>query len=578
MRFSFKNLFKKRGPGHEIAPEEILADASNLIHTDTGNMEGHLILPIERSSYVLLVAVLVFLTLFATVRLFNLQVVRGQELAKRSATNSLDKTIVFANRGLIFDRTGEVVAGNAPAQRWSERKYLPLPGLSVMVGYVGYPKSDSSGNLYDTALAGRDGLEEYFDDVLAGRNGTLIRETNALGELVSESTVENPRDGVNITLSIDAKVTSQLFTELKALAEERGYAGGAGIVIDIETGEVLALTSYPEYDHQVMVDGKDNNAISAFLGNKNNPFLDRASQGLYIPGSIMKPYMAVGALEENIVDPLKNFMANGEIRVPNPYDPKNPTIFKDWKVHGMVDMRRALAVSSNVYFFTIGAGYEGQRGLGISKIEEYMRMFGFGEKTGIEIDGEEEGNVPSPEWKEETFPDDTTWRLGDTYNSSIGQYGFSITPIQAVRATAALANGGFLVTPTLIKDDEQNQDLQKVLSQKGVELKREKETVPVARENIRIVQEGMRKAVLEGTASGLNIPAVAVAAKTGTAELGVTKQAVNSWVMGYFPYQNPRYAFAIAMEKGSRSNTVGATYAMRRLLEWMAIYAPEYLK
>ncbi len=576
------NFRKKRG--YEIDPDLFLSDTSNLIESDRDKMEGHIILPLERSSYIFLFSIFCILSLVALWQIFDLQYVQGFYFAKRSSTNSLQKTVVFANRGIIFDRNGELLATNEPsnesgdAPSWSKRKYYNSTGLSNILGYVSYPKVDSKGVLYDAETIGRDGAEEYFDDVLVGRNGTLIREKDVAGNVVSESNVVNPRDGVNITLSIDGKVTARLYDELKNLANERGYTGGAGVIMDVNTGEILALSSYPKYDSQTMTDGVDAKAINAFLADKKNPFLDRAVQGLYIPGSIVKPYLAIGALEEKIVDPNKQFFANGQITVPNPYDKNKPTIFKDWKVHGMVDMRRAIAVSSNVYFFTIGAGYENQRGLGIGNIEKYMTMFGFGEKTNIEIDGEEEGNVPSPKWKSETFPNDPTWRLGDTYNSSIGQYGYLVTPIQAVRAVATIANGGILQTPTILKQSKENAQLENKMSQVGKKFYKDtRETLPIAQENFEIVKEGMRKGVLEGTAIGLLLPNVKVAAKTGTAELGVTKESVNSWVIGFFPYDKPKYAFAIAMEKGSRSNTVGSTYAMRRLLEWMSIYTPEYL-
>ena len=582
-----RNIFNPRHKhGQEIDPHDVLSDFSNLTGSDSQRLEGRLILPIERSSYVFLFSIFIIIGLLALGRLGDLQLMHGFEYAKRSATNSLQKTVVFANRGIIFDRNGELLASNEPPKEvngiieaWSERRYATTTGLSTLLGYISYPKVDSKGNYYDTNVFGKDGLEEYFDDILAGKNGTLIEETDVKGKVVSQSAIENARDGTNITLSIDKKVQSRMYEELKALANERGYAGGAGVIMDVNSGEILALTSYPEFNSQVMTDGKDRAMINSYILDKHNPFLDRAVQGLYIPGSIVKPYLAIGALEEKIVDPDKQFLANGFISVPNPYDKEHPTIFKDWKIHGLVDMRRAIAVSSNVYFFTIGAGYEGQRGLGIANIQKYMNMFGFGAKTGIEVDGEAEGNIPSPEWKAKTFVNDPTWRLGDTYNSSIGQYGYLVTPIQAVRAISSVANGGYLLEPTLLKKGIQNNALEDKLNEKNESLKEvNKTTLHVAQENFQIVREGMRKGVLEGTAVGLNIPQVVVAAKTGTAELGVTKESVNSWTTGFFPYDKPRFAFAIAMEKGSRSNTVGSTYAMRRLLEWMSIYTPQYLK
>ncbi|KKW11684.1 MAG: Cell division protein ftsi/penicillin-binding protein 2 [Parcubacteria group bacterium GW2011_GWA2_49_9] len=256
-------------------------------------------------------------------------------------------------------------------------------------------------------------------------------------------------------------------------------------------------------------------------------------------------------------------MSTGSLSVPNPFDPKKPTIFNDWKAHGAVDMRRALAVSSDVYFYEIGGGFEDQKGLGIATIEKYMRMFGFGSvPPGSDMFGEA-GVIPNPEWKKANFNGDG-WRLGNTYHTAIGQYGFQVTPLQVVRAIAAVANGGKLLEPRLVEE----KDVPPAYS-----------VLPIQTSSFQIVREGMRDAVTEGgTAAGLFIPQVAVSAKTGTAELGTRKQFVNSWVVGFFPYEKPRYAFAVIMERGPHDNTVGGLYVMRELLEWMSVYTPEYLR
>ncbi len=170
--------------------------------------------------------------------------------------------------------------------------------------------------------------------------------------------------------------------------------------------------------------------------------------------------------------------------------------------------------------------------------------------------------MPTPEWKADKF-DGEPWRLGDTYNTVIGQYGFQVTPLQLLRAVAAIAAGGQLVTPTVVAAD----------SEQPPKLLPIKDISPAS---IQIVKEGMRLSVTEGTAKGLDTGAVAIAAKTGTAELGATKQLVNSWVTGFFPYEQPRYAFVVLMERGDHTNLVGATYVMRQVVDWMAATVPEY--
>jgi penicillin-binding protein 2 len=203
-------------------------------------------------------------------------------------------------------------------------------------------------------------------------------------------------------------------------------------------------------------------------------------------------------------------------------------------------------------------------GLGIDRINTYTRLFGFGTTTNSGIPGEARGLVPSPEWKEETF-DGEPWRLGDTYNTTIGQYGFQVTPLQVVRAVGAIANNGYLVTPGLLKIDATT------ATPRGVEL-------PVSKEHLQIVREGMRLGTQIGTGQALNLPYVSIGVKTGTAELNVDKSGVNSWVTGFFPYENPEYSFAIVLEKGKTGNTVGASYAAQTFFTKLNQDVPLYLR
>jgi penicillin-binding protein 2 len=226
-------------------------------------------------------------------------------------------------------------------------------------------------------------------------------------------------------------------------------------------------------------------------------------------------------------------------------------------------MREAIAVSSDIYFYEIGGGFEGQGGLGIVKIGKYSQLFGLGEKTGVDLPDEKEGIIPSIEWKAKNFPGDS-WRVGDTYHTAIGQYGFQVTPLEMIRAVSAIANGGTLITPHFVLGDLVKEDQKIVLDLK--------------KENFDVVKEGMRMAVTEGTATALNVPYVKVAAKTGTAQVGLTKNRVNSWIIGFFPYPNARYAFTVMMEAGPASNSLGASSIMRQLLDWMFLNTPEYFE
>ncbi|MFZ3015743.1 MAG: penicillin-binding transpeptidase domain-containing protein, partial [Minisyncoccia bacterium] len=204
-----------------------------------------------------------------------------------------------------------------------------------------------------------------------------------------------------------------------------------------------------------------------------------------------------------------------------------------------------------------------QKGLGIANIEKYAELFGIGEKTNVDLPDEIEGVIPSPEWKAKNFKGDP-WRIGDTYHTAIGQYGFQVTPLQMARAVGAMANYGKLVTPHFILGDTTKES--------------ETSIINLSKENFNIIHEGMRDGVLFGTSAILNVPYVQVASKTGTAQLGVAKNKVNSWVMGFFPYQAPKYAFIVLMEAGPSTNSVGAVSVMRQLLDWMSVNTPDYFK
>jgi penicillin-binding protein 2 len=322
--------------------------------------------------------------------------------------------------------------------------------------------------------------------------------------------------------------------------------------MDIHTGEILALTSYPQYDNNVITNAsttEDNAIIANELLDNRKKFLNRVVSGLFTPGSTVKPYIAIGALMEGIIDPYKNIYSAGQLVIKNKYGGPD-TVFKDWKKHGYIDMRHAIAVSSDEYFYQVGGGYMDQPGLGIARIDKYTSMFGFGTSTGIDLPGEKAGLVPSPEWKQKVFGED--WLLGNTYHTSIGQYGFQLTPLELVRSVASLANGGHLVTPHVL-----------------LGLVTSSTTIPLQPAHLKVIREGMRLGVLEGTGKALNVPGTTAASKSGTAELGVTKDLVNSWITGYFPYENPKYAFVVIMEKGSRTNMFGAVGVMHDMLGWM---------
>ena len=566
----FKRIFSKRKNRNykDIAPDEIFLDSKNLPDFDIYQFEGRLERPLSHKVFFIFGSFCFLFFGIFLVKLISLQIVNGDFYRNRSENNKLRQTLLIAPRGSIYSRDGMHLTWNQKSENeenYPLRKYIKSPGFSNLLGFIKYPAKDKAGFYYEEEFLPKDGLELYLNEILFGGNGIKLVETSVNGDVVSENVVQLPKNGEDATLSIDSRVQEKLFTEIKTLSERVGFHGGGGVIMDVHSGEILAMTSFPEYNSEVMTEGQEIEKIQSYYENIDNPFLNRIVSGLYAPGSIIKPFIAFAALEEGIISPEKEIVSTGQLVIPNPYFPDQPSIFKDWKAHGAVDMRRALAVSSDVYFYQIGGGFEKQEGLGINRIKKYLENFGFGQYTGFDTDKEVLGVIPNPEWKEKTF-DGEIWRLGDTYNTSIGQYGMQITPLQAVVATAGLANGGKLLLPSILFTSTST-----VSSGKKVEGQTE---------NFQIVKEGMRAAVASegGTASGLNIPAVHIAGKTGTAEIGARKQFVNSWVIGFFPYENPKYAFTVVMERGPVTNLTGATYVMRQLLDWMVINTPEYFE
>ena len=546
-----------------MEPDEIFLDSKNLQNFDRQQFEGRIERPISKKTIWLLGILFLFIVGIFGVRLVYLQIEKGAEYFKRSQNNILEKTIIFTGRGIIYDRNKVELAWNKNSGNQIPTRAYLSPGFSHLLGYVSYPTADASGNFWQGDFQGKDGLEKEYNDSLKGVNGSKIIETDALGKIYSENIVDAPQQGADLTTTIDSRIQTELFTLIKNLSEAKNFTGGSGVIMNAQNGEIITTTSFPEYDSEILSLGKDATVINGYFTDKRKVFLDRDISGLYTPGSIVKPFFALGALNEKVIDPNTKILSTGSISIPNPYFPGQKSVFKDWRVNGWVNMTQAIAVSCDVYFYEIGGGYQNQKGLGIANLEKYAELFGFGDKTGIDLPGEKEGIIPSPEWKILNFKGDP-WRIGDTYHTAIGQYGFQVTPMEMARAVGAIANDGKLLTPHLVLND----------AVKANQIT----TLNLNKSYFDIVQEGMREAVTTGTAISLNVPYVELAAKTGTAQLGVAKNKVNSWVIGFFPYENPKYAFAIMMEAGPNTNDIGASSVMRQLLDWMSVNTPEYFK
>ncbi len=532
----------------EIAPDEIFLDASNAPDFNRERFEGRIEKPLPRSSFFLLAAGLTLLFSILIVRSWNIEISDGASYAAESAHNSLDVTTIFAPRGIITDMHGVVLAENVQKPDGSVERYYPLPSLSQVIGYVSYPKKDNNGVYYDTTEKGVSALEAKYNGMLTGVNGQMLTETDAVGKIRSEGTVIPAEEGKTLELSIDADLQKLFSAAVADTASRQGFIAGAGVIMDVDTGAVRALVSYPSYDANVMASGGPASTINAYNADPGRPFLDHAVQGVYAPGSIVKPFVASGALTDGIITPSTVIDDPGYLSLPDPYHPGKTFIYKGWKALGPVDVEKAIAWSSDVFFYTVGGGFGSQKGLGIDRLDYWYRQFGLGTTTGIDLPGEAAGLLPTPAWKEAVFNE--PWYTGDTYFTAIGQYSMQVTPIQMVCATAAVANGGKLFTPTLIAGQAPSFTM-----------------VPVNPAALAVVRAGMRQGVTSALSQAINLPYVSAAAKTGTAQTGVHNQYDNAWVEGFFPYDHPKYAFAVVLERGPSGAGEQAVNVMRQLFD-----------
>ncbi|MHB8710536.1 MAG: penicillin-binding transpeptidase domain-containing protein [Minisyncoccota bacterium] len=544
--------WRKRRYDTEIAPDEIFLDASNAPAFDRARFEGRIEKPLSQGTFFSLFGVLALLILVLIVRAWDLEITNGAAFAAESAHNSLAVTTIFAPRGIITDLHGTILAENAEKGDGSVIRNYPVPSLSQVIGYVSYPKKDAHGVYYDTNETGLTGLEAEYDSLLAGKNGQLLVETDALGNVRSEGSVVPAKEGGTLQLSIDANLEQLFARAIADTANSQHFIAGAGVIMDVHTGAVRALVSYPSYDANVMTGGGPSNTIASYNQNPGHPFLDHAVQGVYAPGSIVKPFVAAGALTDGLITADTVIDDTGSISIPDPYHPGTTFIYKGWRALGTVDVKRAIAWSSDIFFYTVGGGFGSQKGLGIDRLDYWYRQFGLGSPTGVDVSGEANGLIPTPAWKKSVFNE--PWYLGDTYFTAIGQYSMQVTPIQMARATAAIANDGKLFTPTLLAKATPTYTI-----------------VPASASALALVRAGMRQTVTTALATTLNLPYVSVATKTGTAQTGVHNQYDNSWVEGYFPADNPQYAFAVVLERGPPGAGEQSVNAMRQLFD--SLYA-----
>ncbi|MCH7588808.1 MAG: penicillin-binding protein 2 [Chloroflexi bacterium] len=506
------------------------------------------------------------------------------------------------------------------------RDYTTGKLSASFIGYMG-PISELNREFYEDLgfQAGRDkvgyaGLEGVFQDILAGRNGQKLIEEDVAGQLLREvGTVLQPTPGNNLRLTIDTRLQAAAETALAKRMEfinrskgENASPIGVVIAMNPQTGEILAMVSLPTYE---------NNRLARFIpqlyyqqlaaDERGKPLINHAISDRYPPGSIFKLVTAIGALNEGVITPTRELFDPGKITIENKYFPNDPGKAKDfvcWKRdgHGDVDFVHGIAFSCNVYFYKIGGGFKGEidsGGLGIDRIGWYAHALGYGNQLGIDLPGEEDGLIPTQDWKRRTQGE--SWSTGDTYNATTGQGYVLATPLQVLTSLSTLANGGKVMWPHLVKeilDGEGNVieaiercvlwDISDNILTPASEIGSNCNSMPESLRPqydvtpdlivepwvIEQTQIGMQLVVAEGTASEYaQLEAISSAGKTGTGEFcdEVSQEKnlcepgnwpTHSWYAAYAPYENPEIVVVAFVYNGGEG-AVTSGPIVRQVLE-----------
>lgn len=419
------------------------------------------------------------------------------------------------------------------------------------VGEAGNEDRDKNGNPYkSSAIIGRAGLEQKYNQYLEGKNGVKKVEVDAAGHPVRYITGEEVVSGQNIRLTIDAKLQKAAEDAVEAQVEELNGMGvsptGASVIaVDPNTGAVLAMVSWPTYDPNMFSRGIKSSEWNDIINNKNHPLQDRAVSSMYAPGSIFKVITAATALESKVMMPDEKIYDNGKHWI---IDKRNA----EGEAFGWIDFYDAMAKSDNVYFYEMG------RRTGIDRLSKMAGEFGLGKKTGIDLDGESEGNVASEEYKLKVFHQD--WYLGETFDASIGQSYTLTTPIQMAMVYSAIANGGVRYKPYVVsRIDNLDGTPMKIFAPVSLG------SIPVSKTNLGYISEALRKVMTkEGTGGFIfnNYP-IPIAGKSGTAE---TNGGENGWFIAYAPFDKPEIV-VVAIFEHSGFGSQSAAPVVKKMMD-----------
>jgi penicillin-binding protein 2 len=469
---------------------------------------------------------------------------------------------------------------------------------------------------------GKEGIETSYEDVLRGQMGIEQVLVDAFGRPVRAPEIrQEARDGDNLVLTIDAGLQQQVEQILRNWIEEgerrrttqpdkfaykRDYSpisSGVAIVIEVKTGRILAMVSWPGYDDNIWVDPTRSSELQELLNpppdqlrelQRLAPLTNRAVVGQYPPGSTLKQFVALLALQDAIITPDTKLRDPGRLIVEDQYVQGRfyTYVNSSSRDNGMINVSDALKVSSNIFFMSIAGGNRAgvsnlkpeeqiiDRGLNIDRLANGLELFGFGQRSGVRMAGEAPGRVPTPAWKQQAMR--SAWTTGDTYNAAIGQGNLEVTPLQLVVAGAAVANGGYLFRPQIVRGVQDAET--GLIREVAPELVRRIDIDP---QHFDVVREGMRRSVTEG----LNVAArdecsgLSIAGKTGTAEFGpeieipapdgkgtVLVRQSHSWFVGFAPYNDPQIEVLVLSEGTGDLNDGSATIAVPAVTQIMQAY------
>jgi penicillin-binding protein 2 len=467
--------------------------------------------------------------------------------------------VVLSNR----TRREYLFTGNFIKKENEKDKIITFNSLSHILGYTGKINPDELKKFGQEYLPidyiGKMGIEYFWENELKGKSGNKQIEVDALGKekkIISES---QPEDGHNLVLSINLDQQLKLEEIVSAHLKELKLTKASAVVMNPSNGEILAIVSLPSFNNNDFAQGISQEQYNALASQPDKPLFNRAVSGEFPSGSTIKPVMAAAALQEGVITEDTTVKSVGGIRI-------GQWFFPDYLAggHGVTDVKKAIALSVNTFFYYIGGGYESFTGLGVDRIEKYFKLFGLGSQTGVDLAGEASGFVPSPAWKEEAKGE--RWYIGDTYHISIGQGDLLVTPLQVAAYTSYFANSGKLYRPHFIHQ---------ILSANDTEFKELKEEPVkeniISENNVKIVREAMQQTVLAGSARRLLSIGATAAGKTGTAQWS-TKSKPHAWFTGFAPFENPEVVITILVEEGGEGHLAAVPIA-EEYLKW---YFGEY--